>query len=149
LVIEALYGDSGIALDKFLRKLHWVYIFRNFAGLFPYITYNGVYLHDPTMSLQELNDFKDFPIHFGEHLIDFLCGISEDDAEDTNTSSASSASSSAAQDSSNPLDNIFTNVVDPKLARQAMRLFLYTRYVSRQGMYLNLKNVSCLLHFNI
>jgi len=132
LVIEALFGESGVILDKFLRKLNWVYIFRNFAGLFPYVSYNGVYLQDSSMNLHELNDYKEFPVHFGEHLIDFFCGVDEEEAEDTNSSSASAT---GIQDSSNHDNTIFANVIDTKSAKQALRLFLYARFVSRQGMY--------------
>ena len=85
------------------------------------------------MNLHELNDYKEFPVHFGEHLIDFFCGVEEEEeAEDTNSSSASAT---GIQDSSNHADTIFANVIDTKSAKQALRLFLYARYVSRQGMY--------------
>jgi len=135
LVISSLFGKAGLAIDKFLRKLNWVYIFRSFPGLFPYLTYRDVYLEDPEEDITALNDPKEFPVYFGEYIIDLLVG--EDDEEnDTNT-----GDSAGTGNVPNTSTCIFDGVIDRRSARMAMRLFLFIRYVSRTG---KINHIICL-----
>jgi len=129
-VLESLFGNAGIALDKFLRKLNWVYMFQNFQGLLPYMTWKGKWLEDIKTDVHELNDVREFPILFGEYIVDFLCGPEEEDDSGTedNTNTGTTAGISSADSTL-----IFNNVCDLNLARQGIRLFLMSRFVNRKG----------------
>ena len=131
--IEALFGNPGIAIDKFLRKMNWVYLFQNFPGLFPYMTYQGQFLDDPTADVRSLNDVREFPIYFGEFIIDFICGTDDDDDEVDVTNTGSSSANDRGNHSTN--QSIFHNVTTKDLAKQGMRLFLLSRVINRAGIF--------------
>ena len=128
--IEALFGLPGIALDKVLRKMNWVYLFQNFPGLFPYMTYNGTILEDPNTPVHTLNDPREFPVYFGEFIVDFVCGPEEEDGGDNQTQSTTNATEDAAS------TTIFHNITNMNDARKGMRMFLLSRVISRTGNYM-------------
>ena len=96
------------------------------------MTWGSKWLDDNTMKIDQLNDAREFPIRFGEYIIDLLCGPEdEDDKADGNTNTGSSAG--ITLDSTSMEHSIFHNVCDLNLARQALRIFLMIRFVSRTG----------------
>ena len=132
LAIEALFGSAGVALDKYLRTLNWVYMFQNFAGLLSYLKYDNIYLEDPQIPFSDLNEIRNMPIHFGEYIIDFICSEYQAPTENTNSSAGSGVDQQ--QDSNTKFGNsIFDGICGHTSAKQAMRLFLLTRFVSRSG----------------
>ena len=132
LAIEALFGSAGVALDKYLRTLNWVYMFQNFAGLLSYLRYDNIYLEDPQIPFSDLNEIKNMPIHFGEFIIDFICSEYQESTENTNSSAGSGVD--PQQNSNTQFGNsIFDGICSPTSAKQPMRLVLLTRFVSRSG----------------
>ena len=99
------------------------------------MTWNSKFLDDPKVNVAELNDAREFPVLFGEYIIDFLCGSELENGNSipgsTNTGGASAGIS--LDSTSNANLPIFHNICDLQLARQGLRLFLMIRFICRDG----------------
>jgi hypothetical protein len=111
--ILGVFGQVGIALEKFLRSLHHIYLLQDLDGIFPPLTFNKKILQFPERSFDTQKDLIEL---FGSSLVDLICGKATLDPRSL---------------SNNRPQSVFQGVSDDQLKiRQGFRLFLVFRTVS-------------------
>ena len=120
--IMGVFGPAGIALEKFIRSLNWMYIFQDLPGIFPPLTWENIPLEHPKHRYSTERERLEL---FAEGLTDLICGLRDFDH--------------SATDSQDPLF-IFHGVCEDQLrVRSAFRIFLFLRSMTvskNHSMYL-------------
>jgi hypothetical protein len=124
-MIHSIFGQAGLYLEKLIRKLNWVYLFQGFPGIFPVLTWETKHLDTMDAYNATFEDVpKDMCIPWGKALIDFLCGKTSDDFE----------------------QSIFNGVCTQRLSQIAMRYFFVAKVINSSGKEHLKVNLHLLIH---
>jgi hypothetical protein len=118
--IQAVFGEAGVELEKYIRTMNFWYIYHDFAGLFPNPRWGTVKLINDGIS----EDVRTFPLKFGEQLTDFICGDEDEDLLNEEQ---------LPNDQLTETTSLFEGVCSARHARIAFRYFLVFRHVTRKG----------------